>query len=97
MEFDFKDAEEEKKFIASQGIIPYKVKCDICGEPHYQGAGVWPLRKLSGYELFCCDICYDGNWDGWNERHEQKLLKRLAELGVEPPQRNEDGSLPREF
>lgn len=97
MKFGFRDAEEEKKFIASHGMVPYKVTCDICGAIHYQGAGVYPVRKLAGYELFCCDTCYDGNWDGWNPRHEAKLLDHLNKIGVNPPQRNGKGWFPIEF
>ena len=97
MKCGFNSPEEEKKFIIAEGMVPFEVKCDICGESHYQGAGVYPLRKVSGYEIFCCDICYDGNWDGWNQRHEAKLLDHLKKIGVNPPQRNEKGWLPREF
>ena len=97
MKYEFINSEEEKKFIASKGMVPYEVKCDICGEIHYKGAGVYPLRKVSGYELFCCKICYDGNWDGWAPQYEDKLRGRLKEMGVEPPPRNEKGWFPREF
>ena len=97
MKSGFDSSEEEKKFISSEGMVPVEVKCDICGATHYQGQGVYPLRKVSGYELFCCDICYDGNWDGWNPCHEAKLLEHLKNIGVNPPPRNEEGLLPREF
>ena len=97
MKFGFEDAEEEKKFILSQGMNPYKVKCDFCGGIHYQGMGVYPLRKVSGYGLFCCGICYAGNHDGWNPRYEAMLFEHLNKIGVNPPPRNEKGWLPREF
>lgn len=97
MKFGLSDAEEEKKFIVSHGMVPYKVKCDICGLVHYQGSGVYPLRKVSGYEVVCCNACYEGNCDGWNPCHEPKLLARLAEIGIDAPCRNKDGWLPREF
>lgn len=35
MKFGFEDAEEEKAFIKSEGMIPFKVKCDFCGATHY--------------------------------------------------------------
>ena len=54
MNIGFDSPEEEKKFILSEGMTPFEVKCDICGETHYQGKGVYPLRKVSGYGLFCC-------------------------------------------
>ena len=97
MKIRFNSPEEEKKFIISEGMVPLEVKCDICGAIYYQGKGVYPLRKVTGYELFCCDICYDGNWDGWNPRYEAKLLAHLKKIGVSPPSRNDDGRLPREF
>lgn len=97
MKFGFEDAEEEKAFIESEGMIPFKVKCDFCGGIHYQGMGVYPLRKVSGYGLFCCDVCYAGNHDGWNPRYETMLFEHLNKIGVNPPPRNEKGWLPREF
>ena len=97
MKFGFDSPEEERKFIISEGMPPYEVKCAICGDIHYQGKGCYPLRRVSGYELFCCKICYDGNWDGWNPRYEAKLLEHLRKIGVNPPPRNEEGLLPREF
>ena len=97
MKYGFDDAEAEKKFITSEGIDPPAVKCDICGGIHYQGMGVYPLRKVSGYELFCCEVCYNGNWDGWNPQYETMLLEHLKKIGAKPPQRNEKGWLPREF
>ena len=97
MNIGFYSPEEEKKFILSEGMIPFEVKCNICGATHYQGKGVYPLRKVSGYGLFCCDTCYEGNWDGWNPRLEAKLLDHLKKIGVNPPPRNGKGWLPREF
>jgi hypothetical protein len=97
MKFGFKSSEVEKKFIVSEGMDPLEVKCDICGNVHYQGKGVYPLRKVSGYGLFCCDICYRGNLDGWSPRYEAKLLSSLKEKGVNPPPRNAKGFLPIEF
>lgn len=97
MKIGYESAEEEKNFILSEGMTPHEVKCDICGAIHYQGKGVYPLRKVSGYELFCCNVCYAGNWDGWNPRYEAMLLEQLKKIGVEPPPRNKNGWLPREF
>lgn len=93
----YMSAEDERKFILSQGEKPIEVRCAICKEMHYRGAGYYPLQKVNGYNLFCCAICYDGNWDGWKECHEPVLIERLKELGVEPPPRNEDGLLPFQF
>lgn len=89
--------DEEKSGIESRGGKPQKVNCDFCGMPHYEGKGYYPLRQLSGYGLFCCTPCYEGNWDGWNSMYEPILLAQLNKLGIEPPPRNEKGWLPREF
>ncbi len=97
MGYSFKNAEEEKKFILSEGRVPVEERCQICGEKHYSGAGVYPLTRVKGYDLFCCDVCYAGNWDGWSPRHEAKLLEHLNKIGVTPPPRNTKGWLPREF
>ena len=92
-----KDTEVTKEWLLAHGGIAQEVRCDICGGKFYQGMGYYPLRKVGGYELFCCQICYDGNWDGWNPRREPRLLARLKELGVEPPPRLANRLLPREF
>ncbi len=90
-------AEDERHFILSEGGTPVEVKCDVCGATHYQGKGYYPLRKVSGYEMFCCEICYEGNWDGWNRRYEEKILAYLKAKGIKPPKRNDNGWLPRDF
>ena len=86
-----------KEWLLEHGGIAQEVKCDICGKTYYQGKGYYPLRKVEGYGLFCCDICFDSNWDGWNPNHEAKILAHLKANGIEPPPRNEKGWLPREF
>lgn len=86
-----------KEWLLTNGGMAIEKKCEVCGETYYDGLGYHPGHRLRGYEMGYCEICYDGNWDGWNPRHEPVLLARLKELGVEPPPRNEDGLLPREF
>lgn len=92
-----KNTEVTKEWLLAHGGIAQEVKCDICGGKLYQGMGHYPLRKVSGYELFCCSGCYGGNCDGWNPRYEAKLLAHLKANGIKPPPRNEKGWLPREF
>lgn len=89
--------EVTKEWLLEHGGIAQEVTCDICGRTYYQGMGYYPLRKVSGYEFFCCDGCYEGNWDGWGPIREQRVLDLLAQKGIEPPPRNEKGWLPREF
>nr|DAI23285.1 MAG TPA: Cation-transporting ATPase [Caudoviricetes sp.] len=92
-----RNTEVTKEWLLAHGGIAQEVKCDICGGKLYQGMGYYPLRKVSGYELFCCSGCYGGNCDGWNPRYEAKLLAHLKANGIKPPPRNEKGWLPREF
>ena len=91
------NAKEEWEIIRASGCTPQEVRCDVCGELHYQGKGCYPLQKVSGYEMFCCQTCLKGNWDGWNRCHEQKILEHLKAKGIKPPRRNEKGYLPMEF
>lgn len=92
-----RDTEVTKEWLLAHGGIAQEVRCDICGSVYYQGMGYYPLRNISGYNLFCCEACYIGNWDGWNPRYEAKLLKHLEATGIKAPLRNEKGWLPREF
>jgi len=45
--------------------------------------------------IMVCDACWQGNWDGWNPRFEEKLLSILKKNGLPVPERNEKGLLPR--
>lgn len=92
-----RDMEVTKEWLLAHGGIAQEVKCDICGRILFQGVEYYPLRKIGGYNLFCCEVCYDGNWDGWNPRYEAKLLEHLKANGINAPLRNEKGWLPREF
>ena len=87
-------AEEERILILSNGGKPEEVWCATCGERHYQGKGYYPLRRVRGYEMWCCKACYDGNW---NTNREKKILANLEKKEIEPPPRNENGLLPFSF
>ena len=91
------NTKDELETIAANGGKPIEVHCDVCGERHYQGIGCYPLRKVRGYEMFCCKACIEGNWDGWKPSHEARILALLDEKGIAHPPRNADGLLPAQF
>ena len=70
--------------------------CDICKKEVPFGKGAYHIRKVERYNIYCCDSCWDGNWDGWNTRHEAFLLEKLKENNLPLPERNKNGLLPRE-
>ena len=70
--------------------------CDICGKEKMFGKGAYHLHKIDRYNIHCCSVCWEGNWDGWNPRHESFLLKKLEEMKLPVPERNKKGWLPRE-
>lgn len=74
-----------------------KAKCDVCKETFKQGPHAYPLIKCSGYEIFVCKICYDGNHDGWNSFYEKAVIEHCQRKGIGLPERNAKGFLPREF
>lgn len=70
--------------------------CDVCGNPYQHGPHYYESHKLELYgDIFCCDSCWKGNWDGWAPNHEEILLNHLKEKGLPIPKRNEKGWLPR--
>lgn len=71
-------------------------RCPLCGSSYQQGPGLYEGRLARRYLIEVCKICWDGNWDGWNPRHEPFLLRHLKEMGLEVPPRNTAGYLPRE-
>ena len=92
-----KNTEVTKEWLLSHGGICNELVCDVCGEKFLDGMDYHPGHVLHGYEMYCCKICWEGNWDGWNPSHEKKILTHLKEKGISPPPRNAKGWLPREF
>lgn len=70
--------------------------CDLCGMEFQVGPHRYDGKYVGRYKIKVCEICWDGNWDGWNPRHEDLLLNSLAEHGLSVPERNENGLLPRD-
>jgi hypothetical protein len=74
----------------------FMFSCDVCGNQYQHGPHRYEGHKLRIYgDIFCCDLCWEGNWDGWAPHYEDVLLKHLKEKGLPEPKRNEQGLLPR--
>lgn len=74
----------------------FMFSCDICGDQYQHGPNLYEGHRLELYgDIFCCDICWQGNWDGWAPHHEAVILKNLKEKKLPIPARNEQGFLPR--
>ncbi|HHQ6573141.1 TPA: hypothetical protein ACSTLY_000283 [Serratia fonticola] len=72
-------------------------KCDICGAEARFGPQIYQGRVLQLYgSAFCCDNCWESNWDGWSPHSEPKILAILKEKNLPIPERNENGYLPRD-
>lgn len=72
-------------------------ECQLCGREVVYGHGIYQLYKVSGYNLFVCNACKSGNWDGWHPDYEAKLLEHLKTKGLPVPERTENGLLPYDF
>lgn len=72
-------------------------KCDVCGRPYQHGSGRYEGHRLELYGgVFCCDSCWQGNWDGWTPQNEHVLLEHLKQKNLPVPERNAKGWLPRD-
>lgn len=72
-------------------------KCDVCGSNYQFGPGRYEEHKLELYgDIFCCDSCWNSNWDGWNLGLDHVLLAHLSAKGLPVPTRNAKGWLPRD-
>lgn len=79
------------------GNDKFMFECPTCRSKYQHGPQIYQGRTLSGYELQVCQVCYEGNWDGWTSQHNKFLLARCEEIGIDPPRYNSKGWLPREF
>lgn len=71
--------------------------CPFCHSKFKFGYGQYRGHKLNRYGgIFCCDSCWDSNWDGWAPHHEAVLIKQCDEKGILLPDRNDKGLLPRD-
>lgn len=71
--------------------------CEICGSETRFGPDLYQGRVLQLYgRAFCCNNCWEGNWDGWGPHAEPAILRILKEKNLPTPKRNEKGWLPRD-
>lgn len=74
----------------------FMFKCDVCGAMYQHGPHRYEGHKLKLYgNIFCCDSCWQGNWDGWAPHYEKMLLDHLRQKNLPVPERNAKGWLPR--
>lgn len=72
------------------------IMCGICGNGFQMGPNQYDGKWIPRYQLSVCRSCYEGNWDGWGPVAEEKLLPHLREKGIEIPERNSKGWIPRD-
>lgn len=70
--------------------------CDVCNESAPYGSHRYHLRKNETYGIFVCDMCREGNHDGWLHKYDDILLNHLKKNGLPEPKRNQKGFLPYE-
>ena len=67
----------------------YKVmqKCELCGKEYQHGPHRYEGHYSKLFDLRVCDICWKGNWDGWNPRYEGFLISHLKKKELPVPQK----------
>ena len=72
------------------------IPCPICGNSFQNGPQRYEDHRLHLYgDLYCCNTCWELNWDGWGPAREETVLRHLKEHNLPIPERNEKGWLPR--
>ena len=72
------------------------VTCDVCEQSFQFGPHRYDGKRNTTYDIMVCRTCHDGNHDGWAPHFEGRVTKRLVEEGLNLPNRNAKGFLPRE-
>lgn len=76
--------------------VKLEFRCDVCGKLYQHGPHRYEGQRLDLYGgIFCCDPCWNGNWDGWAPQFESTLLEHIGNRGIAAPRRNAKGRLPR--
>jgi len=70
-------------------------QCDFCGDSFQYGLQRYDGQYLPHYEMFLCEGCYKGNWDGFAPGLEAKFIAHLASKDIALPERNQKGWFPR--
>jgi len=72
------------------------MQCPLCDKSYQYGHQIYEGYYCKLYDIRVCGICWEYNWDGWNPRHEEKLIEILKNKGLPIPERNNKGWFPRE-
>ena len=72
------------------------LQCDLCGSSFQFGPHRYDGRRIPRYQITVCMPCWEGNWDGWGQYHEERLISHLMVKGIPIPERNSKGWFPRE-
>ena len=75
---------------------PLMCDCSFCGKKFQMSHHVYDGKYLKRYDLNACHACYSSNHDGWGPSCEKIIISHLNERGLEVPDRNEKGWLPRD-
>ena len=69
--------------------------CELCGNGYQFGPHIYDGTFISSYKLWVCMSCFNGNYDGWNNRHNKKLEAHWSSHDIKFPKRNSKGFYPR--
>ncbi len=72
------------------------VECIVCETEFRMGSDVYAGKWLPSYQMYVCDACFAGNWDGYATDFDERIVQHLNSKGLPIPQRNARGYLPRE-
>jgi hypothetical protein len=75
--------------------IKFMQTCQLCSSSYQMGPHRYDGKHIARYKLDVCGSCYSANWDGWGPNQERIILAHLEQKGIEVPNRNEKGWLPR--
>ena len=70
--------------------------CELCGAQFQLDQGVYDGHYIPRYQFTICQTCWDGNWDGYTPRLDERIIAHLRAKGIPEPARNAKGWFPRE-
>jgi hypothetical protein len=70
--------------------------CYACQKPRDFYQHHYDLRMNHTYGVPICNMCREGNHDGWQPHKEERLIEALKQNNLPKPKRNSNGLLPLE-
>lgn len=59
--------------------VKFEFRCDVCGKLYQYGLYCYEGYRFDFYGgIFCCDFCWNGNWDGWVFQFESIFLEYIG-------------------